>query len=217
MSNPNYEPFFEQYKENLKQLNEIALSTNEPIEGNVFYNHNSMELNMIEQGFRNKRKNLTLAAMTFSDALEIGFNAGHSALLMLTANPHLKLTYIDICSHRYTLPCFQYLRSVFEGRIELINSNSLHAFPSLAFNYGNFDLFIIDGGHGIDVAETDLFNVIKFGRRGSIILFDDSDFPPLRTMLSMYMLSGKIINISDPIWLLQNTNQMFFMNNKNEN
>jgi len=154
--------------------------------------------------------------MTFTNAMEIGFNAGHSALLMLTANPSLKLTYIDICVHRYTTLCFEYLRSIFGDRINLINGNSLLAFPLLKSQANDFDFYIIDGGHGIDVAETDMYNVIKYGRKGSIILFDDSDNTTLRTMLSMYMLSGDIISISDPAWLLKNTNQMFFINNKKD-
>ena len=146
--------------------------------------------------------------------MEIGFNAGFSALLMLASNPDLKLTCIDICHHRNTKPCFEYLRSVFSERIELIESNSLTAFPLLARRQVGYDAYIIDGGHGVDVAEADISNVISFGRRGSLICFDDSDYPPIRVLLNMYLLTGNIISVNDRIGFLDNLRQMFFIKNK---
>jgi hypothetical protein len=65
-----------------------------------------------------------------------------------------------------------------------------------------------------DVAEADLLNVIQFVKRGSIICFDDSDFPGLRVLLNMYMLTGKITNIIDQVGFIQNFSQMFFINSK---
>jgi hypothetical protein len=57
-------------------------------------------------------------------------------------------------------------------------------------------------------------NVISFGRRGSLICFDDSDYPPIRVLLNMYLLTGKVISINDQIGFLDNLRQMFFINNK---
>ena len=211
LSDLSTEPFYDFYLDILAKLNKIALSAGEAVEGNIFYEHNSTALEELSPRFLNKRRALAAAAQMFNNTLEIGFNAGHSALLLLIANHKLNYTAIDICTHNYTIPCFEYLRSLFGNRINLVQGNSMHAFPLL--NDHEFDFYIIDGGHGVEVAEADLKNVIKFGRHDSIILFDDSDFPQLRTIINMYLISGKIIGISDPFWLLKNTNQMFFINN----
>lgn len=215
-SDPNFDPGFTEYKNNLYKLNEIALSTGEFIEGNIFYPAHLTQFQEPHAEFLGKRRTLSLASNVFNNVLEIGFNAGHSALLLLTLNPNLKLTCVDICVHKYTPLCFQYLHSVFGDRVRLVEGNSLQAFPSIQNLDNNFDydFFIIDGGHGVDVAEIDLFNVINFGRAGSIILFDDTTYPELRTLIDMYLITGQIISIADPMWIIKNTNQMLFINNK---
>jgi hypothetical protein len=133
-TDPNYEPFFEFYEDHLKKLNKISLSTGEPVEGNLFYlNHDMHSERSIkpEELFLPKRRALALAVQQFNNVLEIGFNAGHSALLMLTANPSLFLTCIDLCEHEYTMPCIEYLHNIFGNRINLIQGNSLVALPLL--------------------------------------------------------------------------------------
>ena len=226
----NYDPFVDEYKEHLFNLNEIIKSIGEPLEGNIFYNHleenidtldiedlkkhGSKELNL-QKNFLSKRRTFGLASLTFNNVVEIGFNAGHSALILLSGNPNLKLTCIDICEHKYTIPCYQYLKSVFGDRINLINSNSALAFPMLSRTQVDYDLFIIDGGHSVDIAEVDLFNVIQLGRKNSVICFDDSDYTVLRVILDMYILSGKLITLTDRLGFIENDTQMFFLNNKN--
>ena len=213
-TDPTFDPFVETYGPHLERLNAIVRSTGAPLEGGVFYKNLETDLSALSPGYLNKRRGLALAALQFSSVQEIGFNAGHSALLLLSANPSLRLTSIDICRHKYTMPCFHYLKSVFGDRIDLIEANSLVAFPILKRAGRDCDLFIIDGGHGVDVAEVDLYNVLQFGKRGSIILFDDSDMPELRVLLDMYLITGELISISDQLGLLKNTNQMFFINNR---
>ncbi len=213
-TNPEYEPFYEEYKVHLFELNKIVKSTGEALEGNLFYNHHDTELDNLLPEFLPKRRLFSMMAVMHDSVVEIGFNAGHSALLLLISNPKLQLTCIDICVHKYTPLCFQYLKRIFGSRIELINANSLLAFPLIAKKIKEVDLFIIDGGHGVDVAEADLLNVIQYCRKNSIIVFDDADYPPLRVLLDMYLLTGKIISISDQIGFIKNLKQMVFINNK---
>ena len=54
-----------------------------------------------------KQMNLYKSAMEAKNILEIGFNAGHSCLLFLLANPESKITIFDICEHKYAKPCFE--------------------------------------------------------------------------------------------------------------
>jgi predicted O-methyltransferase YrrM len=149
-------------------------------------------------------------AMAHKEVVEIGFNSGFSALLMLTANPELKLTCVDICEHKYTEPCFQYLKTVFEDRITLVKGDSTVVLPEVLQSNKSLTGYIIDGGHGLDVAEQDLQNVIKYANDGAILCFDDSDFVELRMMLNMYMMSGHLINFMDEFGPTQNQTQMFF-------
>jgi predicted O-methyltransferase YrrM len=213
-ADPAWEPFTEEYTDHLAGLMKVIEGVGEKLEGNTFFAHRQEDYSELSPRFLNKRRTLALAANVFTDIVEIGFNAGHSAMLMLTANPNLRLTCIDICSHRYTVPCFEYLHSIFGDRITLIEGNSLLAMPLLKAQGKEYGLYIIDGGHGVDVADSDIHNIIHCSKPGSIIMFDDSDAPQLRILLDMYMMSGDLISIADQAGILKNTNQMFFMNNR---
>lgn len=203
------EPLFSQYKDNLETLNKIINDVGEPLEGNIFYEHLDPHRTQLIEKFFPKRAALAMFAMSHDNIVEIGFNSGFSALLMLTANPNLKLTSVDICEHKYTKPCFEYLSSVFPGRITLVEGDSTKVLVD-ALQDKTTTGYIIDGGHGLDVAETDLRNVIQHANPGSVLCFDDSDFVELRMMLNMYMMSGHLANFCDPYGPTQNQTQMFF-------
>lgn len=203
------EPLFSQYKDNLETLNKIIKDVGEPLEGNIFYEHLDPHRSQLIEKFFPKRAALAMFAMSHDNIVEIGFNSGFSALLMLTANPELKLTSVDICEHKYTKPCFEYISSVFPGRITLVEGDSTKVLVD-ALQDKSTTGYIIDGGHGLDVAETDLRNVIQHANPNSVLCFDDSDFVELRMMLNMYMMSGHLANICDPYGPTQNQTQMFF-------
>lgn len=203
------EPLFSLYKNNLDTLNKIINDVGEPLEGNIFYEHLEVNKGHLAERFFPKRAALAMFAMAHDNIVEIGFNSGFSALLMLTANPNLKLTSVDICEHKYTELCFQYLASVFPGRITLVKGDSTKVLVDALQDKATTG-YIIDGGHGLDVAEIDLRNVIQHANPNAVLCFDDSDFVELRMMLNMYMMSGHLINICDPYGPTQNQTQMFF-------
>jgi hypothetical protein len=204
------EPFFDLYKNNLDTLKKIIDDVGEPLEGNIFYEHLETNRTVLTQRFFPKRAALAMFAMAHKEVVEIGFNSGFSALLMLTANPELKLTCVDICEHQYTEPCFQYLKTIFEDRITLVKGDSTVVLPEVLQSNKNLTGYIIDGGHGLGVAEKDLQNVIKYANDGAVLCFDDSDFVELRMMLNMYMMSGHLMNFVDEYGPTQNQTQMFF-------
>ena len=209
------DPMYDEYLPHLHELLKIIKAIGDPQEGNNFYQH--LEPNpgekLIEQ-FLPKRAALAMFAMAHNNIVEIGFNAGFSALLMLTANPKLNLSCVDICEHKYTEPCFDYLASVFPERVTLTKGDSTQVLAEVL--QGNKDLtgYIIDGGHGLGVAETDLQNVIKYSNPHAVLCFDDSDFIELRILLNAYMLAGFLAPIHDEFCLVQNKTQMFFNINK---
>jgi hypothetical protein len=119
------EPCLEAYKSHLIEINKIVLESKEKLEGNLFYFHESTPvLDAPEPGRKHKRFNYGFFVLGGNKLLEIGFNAGHSALLALTSNPDLVYVGVDLANHRYTIPCFKYLESVFGNRINLIVGDS---------------------------------------------------------------------------------------------
>jgi hypothetical protein len=146
-------------------LNPIILSFRCEIEGNIF---SCPEL------FMNKQKNISLISTKYNSVLEIGFNTGFSALLMLISNPNLKITCVDIGIHPYVLPCYYQLKSVFGDRIELIIGDSTIILPQLIEKSCHYELIHIDGSHEVEIAEKDIINTKKLSIPGkTIIIMDD--------------------------------------------
>nr|WP_199290590.1 class I SAM-dependent methyltransferase [Synechococcus elongatus] len=129
-----------------KALDHVVVESGEPLEGNCFYYHLSLKPSAL---LENKRINLFSSATQAQKILEIGFNAGHSAALMLLANPNSNLLAFDICEHRYTEGCFAVLAERFPHRIDLIAGDSNTTLPLFRLEHPAvyFDLLHIDGSH----------------------------------------------------------------------
>ena len=109
--------------------------------------------------------------------LEVGVNAGHSALLALSANPALEYYGVDILAHGYTVDCVDYLKGEFPGRVHLFPGDSREVLPWLADRGDEmgFDLFAIDGGHTDEVCLSDMTHCVRMGagRKGRHLMLDD--------------------------------------------
>jgi len=92
--------------------------------------------------------------------LEIGFGAGHSASVFLAANPFATVTCVDNCSKAYTRPNFEYLKSIFGERLNLLECESRELSEKLDRSFlKKFDCIHIDGstdqqGHVYDTMVT---------------------------------------------------------------
>jgi hypothetical protein len=192
---PTYEPFFEEYSHHLTELTSI-LCKFDVIEGNTFGIHGDSLSTYPSPVLLPKRQSLALLAMSKENLLEIGFNAGHSALLLLTANPNLRYTAIDVNWNPYVEECFAYLKSNFGGRINLIIGDSVSELPTLLMADNSFDSYIIDGGHSVATANSDITNIISYAKNNSILCFDDS-VNELRALLNFHILDGKLIPLLD--------------------
>jgi hypothetical protein len=214
--NDQNEPFAHVYKEHISTLLDIVEKSGDEGEGSIFYGYDYKDrtADKLDPEFKNKRQGIALFAMSKSRVLEVGFNCGFSALLMLIANPNLKIVSVDIGYHSYVPQCAKYLKEVFGDRFTLILGDSREILPMYLFNDNNFDGYHIDGDHREPGAETDLCNVINLARPGSVICFDDADFPQLRNIITLYMLQGSVSHIFDPSFRLPSKNQMFLRINK---
>jgi hypothetical protein len=112
-------------------------------------------------------------------ALEVGFNAGFSAALLLLASPKMRLTCVDIGEHAYTRPCFERLSAAFPGRVNLVLGDSRLAVPMLRTTTGEaarrFDLVHVDGCHFPEVAALDVANCGRLAAPGAWVVMDDTD------------------------------------------
>jgi hypothetical protein len=91
-----------------------------------------------------KQQLLARVASEVGSALEIGTYLGHSLLIMLAANPQLRVTTIDL-DNTYAAPAVDVLKRHFpKAQIDFRHGHSLNVLPQITETY---DLFHIDGTH----------------------------------------------------------------------
>lgn len=197
------EPAWEDLKGNYIHLTDVAYSLGVPVEGNIYNYHHSQKTYKPTPAFLAKRHTYASFVSSSKNIIEIGFNAGHSALLALTVNPDLHYTGIDIAYHPYTEPCFKFLKEKFGNRIDLIIGDSKHVLPQL-FSLrphlrDKIDGWIVDGDHVLEGAIMDMENVLTLSKNGDRLLFDDTDVAHLDWLLKYYQVTGKIIPVDNAL------------------
>ncbi len=116
-----------------------------------------------------------VSSTNIKDVLEIGFNAGHSAVTLLANNPHCNVTSIDLGWHPYTKYGKQYVDIAFPGRHKLLIGDSTKVVleQALALEGKKYDLIFIDGGHDFPIAKHDLVCSQLLAHTKTILLMDD--------------------------------------------
>jgi hypothetical protein len=182
--NPQYDVWPPQFLDHLHHLNEIVSGIAEPLEGNLCYFHCQQDSKYSPPDPRRgeRRETFLRALAGRSRLLEIGFNAGHSALLALT-HSNASVTSIDNCCHAYTEPAAAHLRDAFPGRLRFFPLDS-RRIPAMSreLGLGTHDMIHIDGGHGPDVFASDIATAITFSKPGTLVLVDDLYVPAIRQM-----------------------------------
>lgn len=161
----------------------IIKNSGELLEGNIFMFH---QTTTYTDAFLNKAKNISNLVLNrnIKNVMEIGFNSGFSTLLMLFSNPELKITCFDLGEHKYTLPCYKVLKELFGDRINIIIGDSMKTLPKIQDKY---DLIHIDGGHTVEVAESDIIQSYRLSKNRTILIMDDYDFQHLHTLWDKYI------------------------------
>jgi hypothetical protein len=158
-------------------LTEVARLSGDNLEGNCFTNHATTQRN---EGLLSKRINLLEVARHGKQILELGFNAGHSALLfLLGCQPDAEITFLDIGGHPYVLPCFEYLKRISPSiQRNMIIGNSLHLLPKMVLKEGQkeqYDIIHMDGGHGHECVINDLILLYMLLKPGGYLIVDDAE------------------------------------------
>ena len=120
-----------------------------------------------------KQELLYNCAKNVNTVLEIGTYIGHSLLIMLLANPNLKITCVDYDA-TFVPKVVDFLNKCFNNNITFIHSDSFNAFKMINTK---FDLFHIDGTHENDVI-TEEYNICKnYSSYDDMIkvIFDDQE------------------------------------------
>ena len=170
----------------------IIHDIDEPLEGNIFMCHETTEYT---NDFIYKAKNISklVTGPHIQNVLEIGFNSGFSALLMLMSNPNLHLTCMDIAEHKYTLPCFNVLKEMFGERITFIQGDTLETLPHIT---DTFDLIHIDGGHSDEMVINDIEHSYRIATNKTILLMDDYEFPNIADKWNNFVQENKLLGLS---------------------
>ena len=120
-----------------------------------------------------KQQLLSRVAAGVGSALEIGTYLGHSALIMLAANPRLRLTTIDV-EATYAAPAIDVLRRRFpEATIDFVHGHSNAVLREIA---GSYDLFHLDGSHEADQVAREWRTILKLRSSDLVkVVIDDVD------------------------------------------
>ncbi len=181
----------------INEIEKIIIKSDEKLEGNCFYEHQT--LNKIDC-FYNKQFNLFYlgSLLNINNICEIGFNAGHSCILLLLgrkSEAKLNYTIFDLNEHRYTIPCIEFISSIsYNVDYTFITGDSIETMPDYINkninSKGSFDLIHIDGGHADINIQNDFKNADILVKEDGIIIIDDTDDSNINNYVDKYINSG---------------------------
>jgi predicted O-methyltransferase YrrM len=183
----------------LKIISELNDIVNGPVEGNYCFIHNT-QINKDSVPIKErswKREFLRKSVKHSKYALEIGFNAGHSAAIMLSTNPNLTLVAIDISHYAYTEKCARHLKNIFKDRFGFFKGTSQQVLKNKKSSI-DFDFIHVDGGHGIADFYFDIDWSEKNLKPGGKLLIDDAYLPDYMKYIA-YKEQQEVFRTINPI------------------
>jgi len=189
------------------KLISIVKETGETLENNCVYDIKGSK--KTASLFSKQRNLYSISKYGGNNIIEIGFNAGHSALIFLLANPDSVIWCFDICTHKYTELCFQYLNTVFGNRISLIKGNSFKVYTEFAKEQSiAFDTFNIDGSKEFNIANNDYFISRSIAHVRSVIIWDSSQIQ-LKYLWDGYIRDKDLIKF-EPVHIPEHPHSIAF-------
>jgi hypothetical protein len=179
----------------LNDLKDLIISSKGSLEGNSFYVH--LSLNLYPELYKKQVNLFWCGKKATTHICEIGFNAGHSTMLMLLGREKtpLDFTIFDIGHHPYTKPCLEYIKNKFDNvNFEYIEGDSTKTIPkwikdnpSLA---SSFDVVHVDGGHSENCIKNDMLNANLLVMVNGIVIIDDTNMSHINRYVNLYLSSG---------------------------
>ena len=128
---------------------------------------------------------------------EIGFNAGHSAVVWLEKT-HARVVEFDLLALPYSHISRRFVEARYHGRVTFHVGDSGETVQQYAHQVRNgsaaaCDLWLIDGDHGIH-AKLDFLNALGASHAGTLIVADDAGllFPYVRKYWRVHVGIGSI-------------------------
>ncbi len=180
----------------------IIKNYNEKLESNIFMIPNTT---IYLDTYLNKAKNICNLVLNknIKKVLEIGFNSGFSALLMLITNPTIHITCFDLGEYKYTFPCYKKIKETFGERIKIVIGDSTKILP----NYNDtFDLINIDGGTSNDVVTSDIINSYRLSKPRTILIMNNYELVNLQKIWNNYIEEFNLKQLKINLYELKNHN-----------
>jgi len=191
-----YENLSSKKNQILDDIKQIVIDSKSSLEGNSFYVHAS--LNLYPDLYSKQLNLFWCGKQAIKKICEIGFNAGHSSMLMLLGrdNTPIDFTIFDIGHHLYTKPCLKYMKSQFEHiNFEYIEGDSGLTMPQyINANQScleTYDVVHVDGGHSFECISNDMKNMDLLVKKGGIVIIDDTNVNYINNYVNLYISSGK--------------------------
>ncbi len=168
--NENVEESFQLYDKN--EVEELtAKQFYESITLTDFLNHRGFHVfEGCSQNIPEQVQDLIRLSKNCLNIMEIGFNAGHSALTFLK-HTNAKITSFDLGEHDYVNVAKEYIDMKYPNRHTLILGDSRDTVPHCK---DTFDLIFIDGGHDYEVAKVDMKNCLLLAKPNAMFIMDDT-------------------------------------------
>lgn len=154
---------------------------------------------------------------------EVGFNAGHSAVLWLHVNPNVKVIAFDLFTHKYSKLALDYVGmrfpgmqrskmkqhlTIFIGRITVVKGDSRHTLPKCRQAYPDVkcDVMHVDGGHEGDVPLMDtshMYLMVDWSKPNVFILDDTNCTAPYCQVSALVSFPFKRLNhmkVCNKLW-----------------
>jgi hypothetical protein len=190
-----YESKSEEKKIYLDDLKQIVINSNSTLEGNCFYYHST--LNDFPELYSKQLNLFWCGKQAIENICEIGFNAGHSTMLLLLgrSNTLLNFTIFDIGHHSYTKPSYEYIKSKFLFvNFEYVEGDSTSTMPEWINNHSElmykYDVVHVDGGHCEHCISNDMKNADLLVKKDGIIIIDDSHIESINKYINLYLSNG---------------------------
>lgn len=172
----------------IRKLHEIIEMCGIVPEGNLFTHDKTL---IYDSKLLTKQVNMWRIGKTATNIIEVGFNAGHSCLLFLMANPTSRITIFDIGWHPYTKPCFDYLDSAFPGRMTYYKGDSLCTLGCYTTDLP-FDVAHIDGAHDHVHFLSDITNISRMVTSDNVTILDDATCHPLDKIVDILESASRL-------------------------
>jgi len=185
----------------LEDLKNIVINSNSCLEGNCFYYHET--LNEFPELYSKQLNLLWCGKQAVENICEIGFNAGHSAMLMLLGRDStpLNFTIFDIGHHSYTKSSYEYIKSKFSHvNFEYVEGDSTITMPEWIKNHPEFmykyDVVHVDGGHSEHCISNDIKNADLLVKKNGLVIIDDTNLETINKYVNLYISNGNYREIN---------------------